>query len=355
MNKIVKRTLQIGVPLVIAGALLIPRLNLFSGASSPDSSPNRRGASQGALPVTGIVARSSVTPTPYLLSGTFYPNEEIELVSETVGKVVAINFDDGDRVKKGDLLVKVDDSDLQAQLQRALHQKELQEEKLKRQQLLLGRESVSYESFQEVETDYNVLLADIELLRVKIARTEIRAPFDGQMGFRYISIGSYVQPSTKIATLTDNSYLKLEFSLPEKYQTRQLLGRQFTFYTDAEQEPVEVEIYAVSPQLNDILAISVRGRYKNTAGLLPGSFLNAELTWDDEEYILVPTEAVVPEMEGQRVWIAKNGKAKSVPIQSAGRSSTDVEVTSGISVGDTVLVNGLMQLREGMAVNVSLR
>jgi len=259
-------------------------------------------------------------------------------------------------VKKGTLLVKVDDSDLQAQLARAEFQKELLAAKLERQRILLKRESISVEEFQQLETEYNMNLADIELLKVKIARTEIRAPFDGRMGFRFVSEGSYLQPSTKVSTIVDNSYLKIEFSIPEKYIDLPLVGRKLTFQPSGMEHQIEAEVYAVDPQADVAThTINLRARYRNTKNLVAGMFVKGELmTAENLKYILVPTEAVVPEMDGKRLWVVKNKKATSVPVQTDSRDSQFVEVTSGIQVGDTVLTGGLMQLREGMIVNVKL-
>ena len=211
MNKGLKRVLQIGIPVVIVGAIVIPRLDFSSDKemSTPTTAP--KATNRGALPVSGIVASMSTSGNGIPVTGLLVANEEVELVSETAGKVVKIAFEEGTLVKKGTLLVKVDDSDLQAQLARAEFQKELLAAKLERQRILLKRESISVEEFQQLETEYNMNLADIELLKVKIARTEIRAPFDGRMGFRFVSEGSYLQPSTKVSTIVDNSYLKIEY------------------------------------------------------------------------------------------------------------------------------------------------
>ena len=208
MNKGLKRVLQIGIPVVIVGAIVIPRLDFSSDkeTSTPTTAP--KAANRGALPVSGIVASMSTSGNGIPVTGLLVANEEVELVSETAGKVVKIAFEEGTLVKKGTLLVKVDDSDLQAQLARAEFQKELLAAKLERQRILLKRESISVEEFQQLETEYNMNLADIELLKVKIARTEIRAPFDGRMGFRFVSEGSYLQPSTKVSTIVDFLFLK---------------------------------------------------------------------------------------------------------------------------------------------------
>ena len=179
---------------------------------------------KGRLPVTGIIAKNSVVAAGFPVNGSLLANEEVDLVAEIVGKVRKIYFQEGVAVKKGQLLLKVDDADLQAQLTRAEFQKKLLAEKLERQRILLKRESISREAFDQLQTDYNMLEADIELLKVKISRTEIRAPFDGVMGFRYVSEGSYVQPSSQIARIVDNSTLKYEFNIPEKYADNNLKG-----------------------------------------------------------------------------------------------------------------------------------
>lgn len=356
MNKRVKRGLVIIIVLVVLGIIFIPRLGWFSVKSEiPDVAP-RKGS--GVLTVEGVVARNSLSSNGIQVVGTMLANEEVELVAEIVGKVRRIYFQEGSHVRKGDLLLKVDDADLQAQLSRAEFQRKLLSEKLERQRILLKRESISREAFDQLQTDYNVLEADIELLKVKISRTEIRAPFDGVMGFRYVSEGSYVQPSSKIATIVDNSVLKFEFSVSEKYAARDLNGRRIDFRVTGSDRLYAAQVYAVDP-LIDIKTrmILLRARYDNRRNeLMPGMFAKGTLMVGGEnEYIAIPTEAVVPEMEGKRMWVVKNGKAVSVPVQTESRDEKNVEVISGIQVGDTVLTGGLMQLREGMNVSVSLK
>lgn len=356
MNKLVKRGLVIIIVLVVLGIIFIPRLGWFSVKSEiPDAAP-RKGS--GVLTVEGVVAQNSLSSNGIQVVGTMLANEEVELVAEIVGKVRRIYFQEGSYVRKGDLLLKVDDADLQAQLSRAEFQRKLLSEKLERQRILLKRESISREAFDQLQTDYNVLEADIELLKVKISRTEIRAPFDGVMGFRYVSEGSYVQPSSKIATIVDNSVLKFEFSISEKYAARDLNGRRIDFRVTGSDRLYAAQVYAVDP-LIDIKTrmILLRARYDNRRNeLMPGMFAKGTLMVGGEnEYIAIPTEAVVPEMEGKRMWVVKNGKAASVPVQTESRDEKNVEVISGIQVGDTVLTGGLMQLREGMNVSVSLK
>ncbi|MDR1756721.1 MAG: efflux RND transporter periplasmic adaptor subunit [Culturomica sp.] len=354
MNKWVKRGVFAAVVLVVAGMIFIPRLGMLSLKEGGEALSGSKSASE--LPVKGMVAEKMRSVGGYHIVGTLLPNEEVELVAEIVGKVKKVYFEDGTRVTRGELLLKVEDDDLQAQLSRSEFQRKLLSEKLERQRILLQRESISREQFDQLQTDYNMLEADILLLKVKIGRTEIRAPFDGITGFRYVSEGSYVQPSSKITTIVDNSSLKLSFSLPARYATYNLPGKRVDFTPEVGGK-YTAWVYAVDPMLDpDVKMITLRARYDNSNGkLMAGMYTEGTLVLDgDEEYISIPTEAVVPEMNGQKLWVAKNGRAVSVPVEIENRDERNVNITTGIQPGDTVLINGLMQLREGMQVKVSL-
>lgn len=357
MKKVVRRGVIVAVVVVAAVIVIVPRLDwFFSGTSHTEGSV--KPAKGGVLPVSGMIAEYTESTNGIPAMGTMLANEEVDLVAEIVGKVRGIYFQEGSLVRKGQLLLKVDDADLQAQLARAEFQRKLLSEKLERQRILLKRESISREAFDQLQTDYNVLEADIELLNVKISRTEIRAPFDGVMGFRYVSEGSYVQPSTKIATIVDNSVLKFEFSVPEKYAAHSLKGKRVTFRVTGSEVNYAAEVYAVDPTIDvKTRTILLRARFDNKRNeLMPGMFAKGNLIIAGKnEYIAVPTEAVVPEMDGKRMWMVEGGKAKSVRVETESRDARFVEVVSGIQPGDTVLTGGLMQLREGMSVKVSIK
>ncbi|MEG1586803.1 MAG: efflux RND transporter periplasmic adaptor subunit [Bacteroidales bacterium] len=344
----------ISLPIVALAFFLFYR---FGHSSESSQTENKVKKGPSTLPVSGMVASSDTNEEGVTAMGTLLANEEVDLVAEITGKVVRICFEEGASVKKGDLLLKVDDSDLQAQLTRSEFQKKLLTEKLERQRILLKRESISREEFDQLQTDYNVLEADIALLKVKISRTEIRAPFNGTMGFRYVSEGSYVQPNSRIARLVDTHVLKFEFTIPERYASRSLQGRKVTFGVTGKSAKYDAQVYAVDPQVDvNTRAILLRARFDNRAGaLLPGMFANGNVSLGDKQaFIPVPSEAIVPELEGNRLWITRNGRAKSVQVEAEGRDSKRVYIVSGVAEGDTILTGGLMQLREGVAVNVKL-
>ena len=317
----------------------------------------QRPGGQGQLPVTGTIAKPSYLTNGIRSAGTLLANEEVDIVSKVSGKVTGVFFREGSVVKKGDLLVKIYDEDLQAQLKRAEIQEKMLSEKLERQRVLLAKDAVSREAFDQLQTDYNVILADINLLKVRIAETEVRAPFNGTIGFRFVSEGTYVQPSVKIAHLIDYSQMKLEFAIPEKYVSQQLMGKRISFNAQGYSDEFFATVYAIDYRVDEATrTIGLRARYDNRdKKLVPGMFADLVLITDEKNNaIQVPSEAVVPEMNEKRVWIYNNGKATLVPVVAGTRTETMVEILSGISAGDTVITGGLMQLRPNMPVRVNL-
>jgi membrane fusion protein (multidrug efflux system) len=373
MKKSVKIALWVSIPVILAVAFAGPRLGLFGDRNpAPDKTEapgpsksqlpgqgQRPGGSQGGitLPVNAIIARPSYLTNGIRSAGTLLANEEIDIVSKVPGKVTGVFFREGSRVKKGDLLVKIYDEDLQAQLRRSEIQEKLLAEKLERQRVLLAKDAVSREAFDQLQTDYNMILADMNLLKVRIAETEVRAPFDGVIGFRYVSEGSYVQPSVKIAHLTDPSILKLEFAISEKYISEDLMGKKISFETEGYSDEFFATVYAVDYRIDEATrTIGLRARYNNSDGrLVPGMFASLTLITDEKQNALqVPTEAIVPEMNEKKIWVSRNGRATLIPIVTGARTASMVEVIAGLSAGDTILTTGLMQLRENMPVHVSV-
>ncbi len=327
------------------------------GQSQPGGGPGGGASGGGLLPVNGTIAKPSYLTSGIRSAGSLLANEEVDIVSKVPGKVTGVFFKEGSRVKKGDLLVKIYDEDLQAQLRRSEIQEKLLAEKLERQRVLLEKDAVSRESFDQLQTDYNVILADMNLLRVRIAETEVRAPFDGVIGFRYVSEGTYVQPSVKIAHLIDPSTLKLQFAISEKYISEDLMGKRIAFETEGYKEMFYATVYAIDYRIDETTrTIGLRARYNNRDGrLVPGMFASLTLITDEKQNaIQVPTESIVPEMNEKKIWVVKNGRASLVPVVTGTRTATMIEVLSGLSAGDTVLTTGLMQLRDNMPVRVNI-
>jgi membrane fusion protein, multidrug efflux system len=317
----------------------------------------QRPGGQGQLPVTGTIAKPSYLTNGIRSAGSLLANEEVDIVGKVSGKVTAVYFKEGSKVKKGDLLVKIYDEDLQAQLRRSEIQEKMLSEKLERQRVLLSKDAVSREAFDQLQTDYNVILADINLLKVRIAETEVRAPFDGVIGFRYVSEGTYVTPQVKIAHLFDQSILKLEFAINEKYVSENLMGKKISFETEGYSDEFFATVYAVDYRIDQTTrTIGLRARYDNRTGkLVPGMYASLTLITDEKMNALqVPTEAIVPEMNEKKIWVARYGRAELIPVVTGARTASAIEVISGLAAGDTVLTTGLIQLRPNMAVRVNI-
>ena len=277
----------------------------------------------------------------------------MELSFETSGKIVAIHFSEGTNVKKGQLLAKINDRPLQAQLLKLQAQKKLTEEKEFRARQLLDRDAVSRESYDQVATELQALEADILLVEARIAETELRAPFDGIVGLRMVSEGAFATTQTKIVRLVKTSPLKIEFSISERYAGEITPGFPITFTVDGINRVFSANVYAIDPKVNtDTRMIAVRALYPNRNNeLKPGRFVSVKAQLSEiNDAISIPTEAVIAEMEGERVFVYKGGKAELRMIDIGLRTESHVQVHSGLSFGDTLLTTAILQLRQGLPV-----
>lgn len=286
-------------------------------------------------------------------SGNLIPDEEVALSFETSGKIVSINFTEGSAVHKGDLLAKVNDKPLQAQLKKLEAQYKLAQDRVYRQNALLEKDAVSKEAYQQATTDFATLKADIELIKANIAQTELRAPFDGIIGLRQVSEGAYAAPNTPIALLTKISPLKIDFAVPERYASQIKKGTRLTFTIDGHLQEYAATVYATESQVNSTThTLSVRALYPNTRNeLLPGRFAGIRLKLHEiPNAIAIPSEAIVPEMGVDKVYLYKSRKAMPVEVRTGIRTASSVQITQGLTPGDTIITSGTLQLRTGLDV-----
>lgn len=360
MNKRNKTIITTLLILVIAGIIFYPKLKpLFASNPAKNAmvapgggSGTGRGTGQiNSLPVSGfLIQPASMTELIYS-NGTLRADEEVDLSFETSGKLVSINFTEGSRVKEGDLLAKINDRPLQAQLEKLLAQQKLTEAKEFRQRSLLDRDAISQESYDQVVTELRTIEADINLVKARIAETELRAPFDGVIGLRYVSEGTYTNATTKIARLVKMSPLKLDFSVPEKYSDKVKIGFPVNF--TVEDRIYSANVYAVDPKIEfSTKTVLLRAIYPNkNEELMPGRYAGITLQLEEmENTIAIPTEALVPEMEGEIVYVYKNGRAEVSKVTTGLRTESLVQVTDGLKFGDTLLTSGILQLRNSLPV-----
>ena len=249
------------------------------------------------LNVNAQIIKPQLLKDEIQISGSLLPDEEVDLSFETSGKIIEINFEEGSFVKKGQLLAKVNDRPLQAQLLRLVSHLKLAEDRVFRQNALLQRDAVSKEAYEQVKTELATLNADIENVKANIAMTELRAPFDGSIGLRQVSLGAYASPTTVIAKLTKITPLKVEFAVPERYARQIQKGTNLTFKIEGRLETFNSQVYATESRINEEThTLTVRALYPNRNGeLLPGRYADIALKQQEMlDAFAIPSEAIVP-------------------------------------------------------------
>ena len=355
MNKRLKIGLIILIGIGLAGWGIysqMPKPN--EELAEADQIMTRQSPSKKVLNVNATIVRPQVLVDEIPIIGSLLPDEEVDLSFETSGKITDINFEEGTHVVKGQLLAKVNDRPLQAQLQRLVAQLKLAEDRVFRQDALLKRDAVSKEAYEQVKTELATLNADIELVRAQIEQTELRAPFDGIIGLRQVSVGTYASPSTIVAKLTKVAPLKLEFSVPESYTKDVRVGTSLNFNLTGSLNKYEAQVYARESSLDpETRSLTIRALYPNPSGIMPGRYASITLRKQEfENALAIPSEAIVPEMGKDKVFLYKGGKAEPVDIVTGIRTEALVQAVAGLNEGDTVIVSGTQQLRTGMAVTI---
>lgn len=323
-------------------------------AASPEKVVNKSNKNGNkALNVNALIISTQAMTDDIYTNGDLIPDEEVDLSFETSGKITDINFTEGSTVQKGQLLAKINDRPLQAQLKKLQAQLKLAEDRVFRQNALLVKDAVSKEAYEQVKTDLASLNADIDLIKANIQQTELRAPFDGIIGLRQVSVGSYASPTTIVAKLTKISPLKINFSVPERYAKEIKKGTRLTFSLDGYLKDFDATVYATESKVDPASrTLSVRALYPNTGTkLLPGRFASIKIKMHEiPNAIAIPSEAIVPEMGKSKVYLYKNGKSMPVEVKTGLRTDTQVQIINGLHIGDTIITSGTLQLRTGLNI-----
>lgn len=353
MKKRSKTFLWIALILIVGIIIALPKLK-ESKKEGKGSGP--RGGRQQAVVVKVLEIKPTTLRETVKTSGTLLADEEVDLSFEASGKIEKIFFKEGTLVKKGQILAELNNEDLIAQLGKLQLQNKLLTEKVNRQKILLEKEAISQESYDQLMTDLQSNEAEIKLLQVNISKRKLQAPFDGIIGLRYISEGAYVNPSAQVAKLIKTQPLKIEFSIPERYAEIVKTGYNLTFHIENSTEQHTAKVYALEPTIDaNTRTLTLRALYENAGNKLnPGRYVSIELIIREKKNaIQVPTEAVVPELGGEKIYIVKNGKAQMVDIKTGLRTDQYMEITEGVNPGDSIVISGVMQLRSDIPVIVA--
>jgi len=348
---------KLKLPFVIALLVLgLALLKIFFIKGNNSDKPASATGKAAPANVTVTVVHGSVFDNRIEATGTTISNEEVDLKPEASGKVILLSFKEGDQVEKGTLLLKLNDADLVAQLKKLELQKKLAAEKEVRLKKLLEIKGVSQEEYDSALNALQGIDADMEFTKAQIAKTELRAPFSGIIGLKSISEGSYVSPLVRIASIQQIDPIKIDFYIPEKYSGLIQKGQKIIFRVAGGKEDFEGLIYAVEPKIDQATrTLQLRATCPNKQGRIhPGAFAKITLSLKEtNNTIMVPTEALVPVLKGQNVFLYKKGTAVQQKVEIGARTDTQIEITSGLSEGDTVITTGIMQLKSGVPVAIT--
>ena len=330
---------------------------LFFSCGSDAKKSSGPAEGRNILTVEGQVMVLSTLDFSNVYTGKLMANEEIDIRPEISAKVTGINFKEGSTVSKGTMLVKMFDSDLQANLKSNQLQIELAQKELDRKKELYKFKGISKEELDISENNYNTLKANQDLIKAQISKTELHAPFTGVVGLRMVSEGSFVSSTTIITSLQQIDPIKVDFAVPEKFISNLNIGKEFDFTIDGRDDHYTGKIYALESKIDPQTgSIRVRALSPNSKReLYPGSYSKINLKlFPNKEVIMIPAKATVPLMEGEQVFVVRKGKARAVDIKTGYRTEREIEVTNGLAANDTLVTSGLLQIKEGMPVKVKI-
>ncbi|MFA6261653.1 MAG: efflux RND transporter periplasmic adaptor subunit [Bacteroidia bacterium] len=286
-------------------------------------------------------------------TGTLLAMESIDLVAETAGRITQINFSEGSRVEKGQLLIKINDTELRAQLKRAMASQRMKDETEKRNKQLLTRGAISQEAYETAVSELEATNADVELIREQMRKTSIIAPFSGVIGLRYVSEGSYVNNATRMASLHTLDPVKIEFPVPERYASRIKVGSVCTFTAEGQTEVLVATVYAIEPSVDQATrTVMMRARCSNNKGMLiPGGFVQLNLPLGKQtEVLMVPTQSLVPILKGKKIYMVQGDSIVERVVKTGIRQDALIEITEGLQAGDRVVTEGVMYVKAGSKV-----
>lgn len=346
----VKRLIFTIVVLLMIGAVVF--FFVSKKSKNVSQSVNRN----GALEIKGFVVDSLTMWETLTRNGVLVADDETDLAFETSGKIIELNIAEGQRVKKGDVLARLNDEVLQAELATYEAKLPLAEKKIARQRILVNQDAASVESLEELETELNTLNASIQLVKAQIKQTYLTAPFDGVLGLRNVSVGAFVSTSSPIVRITKSSPLKVEFTIPNKYLSAIKLAKEVSFTTLNVTEPHSAKIYASDAKVDDSNTLTIRAIYPNNEQVfVPGEFASVVVVLNRQSGTMaVPNESMTATANGSTVFLCKNGKVQTQLVTTGIRTDSILQIINGLQIGDTIATTGLLRLRDGMPVKVNI-
>jgi membrane fusion protein, multidrug efflux system len=352
VKKLLYFKLGAGLSIFIITSLIISLF--FTACNNPkETGPSGKRQRISKIPVEVVVVKTGLLINEIFTTGSLLANEKVELRNEIPGRVMNIYFEEGKDVTKGELLLKINDSDLRAQLSKNEAQEKLAEQEEFRKRTLLELKAISQEEYDISLNQLKTLQAERDLILAQIEKTEIYAPFSGKIGLRYISPGSYLVSNSLIAILQQTNPIKVEFAVPEKYSRIIHPGMTINYTVENFSQTFSGEIYAIESEIDPhTRTISARALSPNlNSHLLPGKFARIKIVLERiPDAIVIPSEAISTELSGSSLYLCKNNKASYIQVTPGIRTSSGIEIIEGLHEKNNLITTGLLQISEGTPV-----
>ncbi len=319
-------------------------------------------AQDKARPPTAVMAQTVVLQTVndrIEALGTLKANEAVKITVKASDFVTGIYFQDGQRVKQGDLLLKLESTEEEALLQEARYTQEEARSQLERIEVIAKRGDASQSLLDERQREFNVAKARLAAIESRLADRKVLAPFSGVVGLRNVSPGAYLSPGDEIATLIDDSTMKLDFGIPAVYLAEIETGISIEASTPTYDDRLfSGQIATINNQVDPVSrSVQVRARIPNPDSLLkPGMLMEVELLTRQRQALVIPEEAIIPVATKSFVYVVEQDQGKTIAkrqeVKTGSRWEGRVEIKSGLNPGQQVVTEGTNKLQPNSPVKL---
>ena len=353
---------------LLIGGLAFVKIKYFPSPAGKDGGAGKGTAGQGGkggpgagkgggrTPVGVFVVRAKRLTDEVASTGSVLAEEATVIRSELAGRISSLNFKEGQRVSRGQLLFTLNAPENQAALQKQQLNIQLYQDQERRQRTLLAKEYISQQEYEQANNQLLTARAERQALQATLAKAAVRAPFSGVLGLSTTTVGTYLTPGTAVVSLARTRPVKIDFAVPGRFAAQVKTGDVVLLTDEASARQYEARVYALDPQLDPVSrTLHARARFANQRDeLLPGAFVKVNLVLDaTADALQIPTEAVVPVAAGYQVFVVKNGKVTVRDIKIGARSDKLIQILGGLAVGDSVVRTGVLQIKKGDLVLIN--
>jgi membrane fusion protein, multidrug efflux system len=333
---------------------ILPLGFLFITACKHKQEAPKQNTGPQSVMVDVLIASPQTVYNSVEANGSVVAFEYVELRSEVNGRLTYLNVPEGEHIEKGTIVARINDADLQAQLNKTKVALELSTKTEERLRKLLTINGVNQADYDIAVNAMNGYKADLLYTQSLIDKTVIKAPFSGVVGLRQVSPGAYLTTTNIIATVQQIDKIKVDFTLPEEYSGMIKKGDTVNVQVNSTDQTVKkAVIIATEPQANqNTRNLKVRAILQDV-NVNPGAYVKVLIaSKKNQQSILVPTNAIIPDDKNKQLVLAKGGKAVFVTVETGIRQANNIEITKGIKAGDSVIVTGLLFARPKSQVKV---